>query len=384
MLGGSNQRKLRDVSRPAAAGLDWMGGTAVPLGCLAPWGSMVRPSFGSCPQQMIGSTSRMQGKEASEQETRNKSSVGIDVSKCWLDAYITPSGGGLRVANNGVGIRRLKRWLSAFDIALVVVEATGKWHRHVQRSLAASAIAVAAVDPYRVRMFAKAQGVLAKTDRLDARVLAAFAAVMQPAVRAPAAPLMAELAELVAARANAVAMQTAVKNQLAAAQTKFLKRQLKQRIERAAEDVAALNGEILKRIEADEVLARRYAILTSIPSFGFTVAATLIACLAEIGSLNAKQAGMLAGLAPVADQSGEREGVRVIWGGRAAVRRILYLAAVSAVRANADMKAFYARLRASGKAPKQALIAVARKLVVLANTLLNENRFWQSSAPKHA
>jgi transposase len=326
----------------------------------------------------------MQGKEASEQETKTKSSVGIDVSKCWLDAYIAPAGGRLRVANNGGGIRRLKRWLSAFDIALVVVEATGKWHRHVQRSLAASAIAVAAVDPYRVRMFAKAQGVLAKTDRLDARVLAAFAAVMQPAVRAPAAPLMAELAELVAARANAVAMRTAVKNQLAAAQSKFLQRQLKQRIERAAKDVTALDDEILKRIEADEVLARRYAILTSIPSFGFAVAATLIACLAEIGSLNAKQAGMLAGLAPVADQSGEREGVRVIWGGRPAVRRILYLAAVSAVRANLDMKAFYARLRASGKAPKPALIAVARKLAVLANTLLSENRLWQLQAPKHA
>jgi transposase len=326
----------------------------------------------------------MQGKEASEQETKIKSNVGIDVSKCWLDAYMAPAGGRLRVANNCAGIRQLKRWLATFDIALVVVEATGKWHRHVQRSLAASAIAVAAVDPYRVRMFAKAQGVLAKTDRLDARVLAAFATVMQPAVRAPAAPLMAELAELVAARANAIAMQTAVKNQFAAAQSKFLKRQLKQRIERATKDVAALNAEILKRIEADEVLARRYAILTSIPSFGFAVAATLIACLAEIGSLNAKQAGMLAGLAPVADQSGQREGVRVIWGGRPAVRRILYLAAVSAVRANADMKAFYMRLRASGKAPKQALIAVARKLVVLANTLLSENRVWHSEAPKHA
>jgi len=326
----------------------------------------------------------MQGKEASEQETKGKSSVGIDVSKCWLDAYVVPAGDRLRVANNCAGIRQLKRWLTAFDIALVVVEATGKWHRQVQRSLAASAIAVAAVDPYRVRMFAKAQGVLAKTDQLDARVLAAFAAVMQPAVRPSAAPLMAELAELVAARANAVAAQTSLKNQLATAQSEFLKRQLKQRIHRAAKDIAALNGEIRKRIEADETLARRYAILTSIPSFGFAVAATLIACLAEIGSLNAKQVGMLAGLAPVADQSGEREGLRVIWGGRPAVRRILYLAAVSAVRANVDMKAFYARLRASGKAPKAALIAVARKLAVLANTLVSENRFWHPQAPKYA
>ena len=326
----------------------------------------------------------MQGKEASEQETKGKSSVGIDVGKYWLDAYVVPAGERLRVANNCVGIRQLKRWLTAFDIALVVVEATGKWHRQVQRSLAASAIAVAAVDPYRVRMFAKAQGVLAKTDRLDARVLAAFAAVMHPAVRAPAAPLMTELAELVAARANAVAAQTALKNQFGTAQSKFLKRQLKQRIDRAAKDIAALDGEILKRIEADEILARRYAILTSIPSFGFTVAATLIACLAEIGGLNAKQVGMLAGLAPVADQSGQREGLRVIWGGRPAVRRVLYLAAVSAVRANADMKTFYRRLRASGKAPKTALIAVARKLVVLANTLVSENRFWHPQPSNYA
>jgi len=326
----------------------------------------------------------MQGKEASEQETKSKSSVGVDVSKCWLDAYIAPAGHRLRVANSGVGIRQLKRWLAAFDIALVVVEATGKWHRHVQRSLAASAIAVAVVDPYRVRMFAKAQGVLAKTDRPDARVLAAFAAVMQPAAHAPTAPLMAELAELVAARANAVAAQTALKNQLGTAQSKFLKRQLKQRIDRAAKDIASLNSEILKRIEADQILARRYAILTSIPSFGFAVAATLIACLAEIGNLTAKQVGMLAGLAPVADQSGQRDGLRVIWGGRPAVRRILYLAAVSAIRANTDMKTFYVRLRASGKAPKAALIAVARKLVVLANTLVGQNRFWHPQAPKYA
>jgi transposase len=326
----------------------------------------------------------MQGKEASEQETKAKSSVGIDTSKCWLDVHVLPADERLRVANNCVGIRQLKRWLSRYDIALVVIEATGKWHRPLHRSLVASAIAVAVVDPYRVRMFAKAQGIFAKTDRLDARVLAAFAAMMDPSARAPASQAMAELAELVVARASAVEAQTALKNQLGAAECKFLKRQLERRIARAGKDIAALEAEMLKRIKADHGLARRYAILTSIPGFGFAVAATLIAGLREIGSITAKQIGMLAGLAPIADQSGQRDGTRVIWGGRKAVRRVLYLAALSAARFNADMKAFYRRLRASGKPPKVALIAVARKLAILANTLITENRTWELRPPKHA
>src|ERR1700751_3297936 len=183
MFGRPNQRRLiRCVGaggrRPRRG---WPGPR--PPGGLAPRGSMVRPSFGSCPQQMIGSTSRMQGKEASEQETKVKSSVGIDVSKCWLDVHVLPTGEPLRVPNTCDGIRRLKRSLGGFDIALVVIEATGKWHRHVHRSLAVAGIAVAVVDPYRVRMFAKAQGILAKTDRLDARVLASFAAIMDPPQR---------------------------------------------------------------------------------------------------------------------------------------------------------------------------------------------------------
>ena len=326
----------------------------------------------------------MQGKEASEQETKAKSSVGIDVSKCWLDVHVLPTAEVLRVPNTCEGIRHLKGRLGRFDIALVVVEATGKWHRHVHRSLAASGIPVAVIDPFRVRMFAKAQGILAKTDRLDARVLAQFAAIMAPMPRPPAPELLQELAELVVARASAVEAQTALKNQSAAAHGKFLKRQLARCIKRADKDIAALDGEILKRIKADLELDRRYTILTSIPGIGFVAAATLIACLAELGSISAKQSGMLAGLAPIADQSGEREGVRVIWGGRASVRRILYLAAVSAARFNADMKAFYARLIAKGKPPKVALIAIARKLVILANTLIGENRIWQSQAPKHA
>jgi transposase len=326
----------------------------------------------------------MQGKEASEQETKAKSNVGIDVSKDWLDIYVLPGDGQLRVPNTREGIRQLKRWLMRFDLGLVVVEATGKWHRHVQRSLAASVIPVAVVDPFRVRMFAKAQGIFAKTDRLDARVLALFATLMAPSARAPAPQAIDELAELVTARVTAVEAQTALKNQRSAATVKFLQRHLDRRIERADQDIEALDAAILARIKADEGLARRYAILTSIPGFGFVTAATLIACLAELGSITAKQCGMLAGLAPIADQSGKREGARVIFGGRARVRRALYLAALSAVRFNADMRAFYRRLRAAGKAAKAALIAVARKLVVLGNTLINEGRLWQREAPKYA
>jgi transposase len=326
----------------------------------------------------------MQGKEASEQETKVKSSVGIDVSKDWLDVHVLPGGVSLRVANSGPGIAQLKRSLLRHDIALVAIEATGKWHRPLHRSLVASAVPVAVVDPYRVRMFAKAQGTFAKTDRLDARVLASFAAVMSPPLRRPAPQTMAELAELVAARSSAVEAQTALKNQLSAAECQFLKRQLERRIVQAGKDIAILDREILTRIRADDGLARRYAILTSIPGFGFAVAATLIACLAEIGSLTAKQIGMLAGLAPIADQSGQRDGVRVIWGGRSAVRRILYLAALSAARFNADMKVFHQRLMASGKPPKVALVAVARKLVVLANTLISQDRTWQPRQLKYA
>ena len=326
----------------------------------------------------------MQGKEAFEQESTNQSSIGIDVSKGWLDVHVLPGERKLRVPNTPHGLTQLKRWLRRFEVAVVVVEATGKWHRGVQRSLFAAGLPVAVVDPYRVRAFARAQGLFAKTDRLDARVLAQFGPVMNPAVRAPAPQAMQELGELVTARHSAVGEQTMLKNQAAAATTAFLSRQLKRRMAQLATHIAALDAEIARRIAADPGLARRHAILTSIPGIGPVVAATLIAGLAELGSLTGKQAAMLAGLAPVANESGERQGVRVIRGGRAAVRRALYLAALTGSRWNAGLKAFYDRLLGMGKSAKLAVIAAARKLVVLANTLIRDNRTWEPIAPHHA
>jgi len=325
----------------------------------------------------------MQGKEVSEQETL-KCTAGIDVSKNWLDAHVLPASESLRAANTTGGIRQLKRWLVRLKVQLVAIEPTGKWHRELCRSLRASQIAVAVVNPYRLRSFAKAHGILAKTDRLDAKVLAMFAVMMAPICRAPTPQALEAMQELITARASAVEEQTALKNQRGAAVSVFLKRQLTRRIAQLHAHIKALEVECLKRIKADEGLARRFAILRSIPGFGVVVVMTLVACLSELGSLSNKEAGALAGLAPVPDDSGERQGVRVIWGGRGAVRRILYLAALSAKACNSDMRNFYSRLTANGKTPKKALIAVARKLIALANTLITQDRIWQPTSPQNA
>jgi transposase len=323
----------------------------------------------------------MQGKEPSEQETNGKSYVGIDVCQSWLDIHVLPAAITLRVPNTDQGHRALKRRLKAHEVELIAVEATGKWHRQLHRSLHASGYRVAVVNPLRARLFAEAAGILAKTDRLDARMLAMFAMSLTPATRAPAPESLDAIKELVRARASAVEEQTALKNQRASAETAFLRRQLESRLRRIDKDINALEAEIERSIKADEGLAHRFAILFSIPGFGPVTAATLLVCLAELGSCDHKQIALLAGLAPIADQSGKREGRRTIHGGRAAVRRALYLAALSAARYNHDMKALYARLRAAGKLKKVALVAVARKLVVLANTLVREDRFWQISSP---
>ena len=319
-----------------------------------------------------------------ERMTKTNSSVGIDVSKNWLDVHVLPHDVSWRVANTPEGIRTLKRRLKRFTVALVLVEATGKWHRALHRSLHAEGFPVAVVDPYRVRMFAKANGILAKTDPLDARVLAMFAAVMSPDERPPAAQILETLQELVCARLSAVTELTSLKNQRAAAQSTFLRRQLERRIARLAKDIESLEAEITRRITSDPALTQRWQILTSIPGIGPVSAPLLVACLPELGAASDKQIALLVGLAPIPDDSGERRGRRRIRGGRQSVRNVLYLAALSASRCNPALRDFYQRLRNKGKEAKQALIAVARKLLVLANVLIADNRTWTIQPPNHA
>jgi len=324
----------------------------------------------------------MQGKEkvpAPSAETAVY--AGVDACKAWLDVYLYPIAQSFRVANSPEGLRTLRRRLAAYRVELIVIEATGKYHRLAHRHLHQNGLPVAVINPYRSRKLADALGLLAKTDRIDARLLALFGESLRPAAKPPATQLLAAVQELVLARAAAAADQTALANRLQAAESRFLKTELRRSLKRTKAYLARLEAEIARLIGSDVALMRRFEILCSIPGIGPQVAAILIGCMQELGELNAKQSAMLVGVAPVNCDSGSQRGQRHIRGGRAPVRRALYMAASVAARFNPDLKAFYDRLRQAGKPPKLALTALMRKLVILANTLLAENRPWE---PRHA
>jgi len=307
--------------------------------------------------------------------------VGIDVCKAWLDVNLHPVGQSFRVANSKEGIKLLCQKLAGAEVVLAVVEATGKLHRLAHSLLSQAGYPVAAVNPARPRKFAEAVGQLAKTDKIDARLLALYGAAIGPKATPVPAKTVAALQELVLARQAAKADETALKNRHAAAESKVLKRLLQQQLKACARAIAGLEAAIAALLESDALLKRRHSILGSIKGVGPAIAATLAACLSELGLLASGKIASLAGVAPFDDDSGNRRGLRRIKGGRAPLRQALYMAAVSAARCNPDLKAFYERLRAAGKPAKLALTAVMRKLVILANSLVREDRYW---TPKHA
>lgn len=318
----------------------------------------------------------MQGQ--SQLEARNAEPVyaGIDVCKDRLDVHLHPLGERFAVTNDPAGFRALARRLAGRELACVVLEATGKFHRPVHRALSRDGFSVAVLNPRRARLFAEAAGTQAKTDRVDARMLAVFGQALAPRVTPPAPQALEDLQEIVHARDAARTERTALANRRGASTTPFLQRELSRRLDSLDHHIARLDAEIDRRIAADTGLARRRDILRSIPSVGPAVAAALIADLPELGQLDRHAAASLAGLAPVPDDSANTSGPRHIRGGRPSPRRALYWAALSAARHNPDLAAFYRRLRANGKKPKVALTAVMRKLVILANTLLGEDRTW--------
>jgi len=323
----------------------------------------------------------MQGKELSELEPTGEVYIGIDVSKDGLDVHVHPAGLSFRVANDRAGVGALVRRLAGTPVGLVVVEATGKWHRRAHRQLHEAGHRVAVVNPYRSRKLADALGLLAKTDTIDARVLALFAMHVAPRITPPPSADMAALGELVAARRQACREMTALKNRLGDTGQRLLKRQLRARLAMIERHRKALETEIGNIIAVDPAMARRAGILASIPGIGPVGVMTLIAELGELGRCSRTQIAALCGVAPMNWDSGHLRGRRIIKGGRAGVRAVLYMAAVAAIRCNQDIKAFYTRLVARGKKPKLAITAVMRKIAILANTLVSEDRHWSPTPP---
>ncbi len=309
--------------------------------------------------------------------------VGIDVAKNWLDVAIYPANVTFRFANTKKGHKQLLASLATYQVGLVVCEATGKHHRSCHAALHAAGIAVCVINPYRSRKFADILGKLAKTDTIDAMTLAQLAALHQPNATIPAPEKIQKLAELISARIAAVGDRTAVSNRHGAAQCANLKRELGRQLKAVDKHIARLEAMIRKIIASDEALMRRYDILVSIPGIADITAMGLIGLLSELGTCTDKEIAALVGVAPMNWDSGEMRGRRAIRGGRAAVRKLLYMPAMVAVGrgVNADLQTFYERLRANAKPAKVALVAVMRKLIILANTLIFENRKWAPKMP---
>lgn len=317
----------------------------------------------------------MQGKMTSV-EAVQAVYVGIDVCKAWLDVYLHPIGQSFRVPNTKEGCRNLIAKLSSAAVELVVMEATGKLHRFAHQRLSEAGFAVAVVNPSRSRKFAEAAGALAKTDKIDARLLALYGAALPLSPTPVPAKSLAELQELVLARQAAKAEETALKNRIGAAESRVLKGLLEAQLKAQARLLERLEAAIAALVAKNDGLKRRCEILASIKGVGPIAAITLAACLPELGRLSGKQIAALAGVAPMACESGNMKGLRRIKGGRPYVRTALYMPAVAASRCNPDLKAFFRRLLEAGKAAKLALTAVMRKLLLLANTLVRENRLW--------
>jgi len=303
--------------------------------------------------------------------------VGIDVAKAQLDVAIGPNGESFSVANDETGISELLRRLEPAD--LVIIEATGGLEVPVASALATAGIAVAVVNPRQVRDFARATGRLAKTDRLDAQVLARFGEAVKPEVR----PLKDEQAQaleaLVNRRRQLVGMLTAEKNRRANS-PKVIHQSIDEHIRWLEKRLSGLDDELAGLVHETPIWRERDELLRSVPGVGKVLSTTLLAHLPELGALNRKQIAALAGLAPFNRDRGSLRGSRCIWGGRAQVRRVLYMAVVAAVRSNPVIKNFYAQLRARGKYPKSALTACMRKLLVILNARLRSKLSWQTPA----
>jgi len=306
--------------------------------------------------------------------------VGIDVAKAALDVAVSPTAERWTLAYTEREVAGLVPRLTALDPALVVLEATGGLEGPLAGALAAAGLPVVVVNPRQVRDFAKATGRLAKTDALDAAVLAHFAAAVRPTPRPLPDAATQSLAALVTRRRQLVEMLTAERNRLGSA-PRVLRAEIQAHITWLKRRLGRLDADLHQAIRTSPAWRVQDDLLQSVPGVGPVLAVTLLASLPELGTLNRKAIAALVGVAPLNRDSGTRQGRRMVWGGRAAVRAVLYMGTLVAVRHNPVLRAFYQRLRAVGKLPKVALTACMRKLLTILNAMLKQQTRWN---PSHA
>jgi transposase len=304
--------------------------------------------------------------------------IGIDVSKSKLDVIAHVGGTQLEVENSEQGLKRLCEQLVALAPELVVMEASGGYERLCAATLAQAGLPVAVVNARQVRAFALATGVLAKTDRVDARVLAHFAAAVRPAVRACADEQRQALDEIMGRRRQLVAMLVMEKNRLAQARNAGVRRDIKGLIAVIEKRIQGCDGELQRQIQASAVWRAQEDLLRSFKGIGPVNARVLVIELPELGTLNRKKIAALVGVAPIARDSGQHRGRRSIAGGRGQIRASLYMATVAAIRSNAIIRIFYQRLREAGKPAKVALVACMRKILTILNAMVRTQTRWQS------
>jgi transposase len=299
--------------------------------------------------------------------------VGLDVAKLSLQLHLADRFHLL--ANDAKGHAQLLKHLRAFPGAQVICEATGGYEQPVVRALHAAGIAVSIIEAGRARYFARAQGQRAKTDPIDAAVLSEYGKTFAPAPTPPASPQQQQLADWSQRRRQLVRLRVTEANHAEHYTDSFRRRQSQQLIRLLEKQIEQCDQAITTLIAQDAQLARKASRLQAIPGVGPVIAATMLAQMPELGTLNRQTAPALAGVAPYNRDSGGQKGLRSISGGRGAVRCALYMAALSAVRHDRILKAFYQRLRAAGKKPLLALTACMRKLIILMNHLLKHDHF---------
>ncbi len=304
--------------------------------------------------------------------------IGIDVAKATLEVAVRPEGDGWSTSNDDAGITALVARVQPWGPALIVLEATGGFETAVAAALAAAGLRVVVANPRQLRDFAKATGQLAKTDVLDAQILALFAERVQPEPR----PLPDEAARgldaLLTRRRQLLEMRTAEQNRLGFTSAPAIRREITQHIRWLERRLRDVDGELDRAIRTSPLWRAKEDLLRSVPGIGPVVSRTLLGELPELGALTRQQIAALVGVAPRACDSGTLRGRRIVWGGRAPVRAALYMAALVAARRNPVLRAFYGRLRAAGKAPKVALVACMRKLLTILNAMLRDGTRWHA------